>query len=147
MGVSMMVLFPLTFLSNVFVDPSTMPGWLQAFVKVNPITHLVTAIRAAMAGNVGPDEHAVAAAVERRLRGGLRHADHAPLQPPLTLPRPDRRAPPRLWWRPSAVWVGRDGQTTAGTSARVMPRRRAASWLGGAPNWRRYSRLNCDGLS
>ncbi|XVV16748.1 ABC transporter permease [Actinoplanes sp. CA-131856] len=51
MGVSMLVLFPLTFLSNVFVEPSTMPGWLQAFVKVNPITHLVTAIRSIMAGN------------------------------------------------------------------------------------------------
>ncbi|MEV6372513.1 ABC transporter permease [Micromonospora musae] len=50
MGVSMMVLFPLTFLSNVFVEPSTMPGWLQAFVKANPITHLVAAVRAAMAG-------------------------------------------------------------------------------------------------
>ena len=45
MGVSMLVLFPLTFLSNVFVDPTTMPGWLQAFVKVNPITHLVAAVR------------------------------------------------------------------------------------------------------
>ena len=50
MGVSMMVLFPLTFLSNVFVEPSTMPGWLQAFVQVNPITHLVTAVRSQMAG-------------------------------------------------------------------------------------------------
>ncbi|WP_431728829.1 ABC transporter permease [Verrucosispora sp. TAA-831] len=50
MGVSMMVLFPLTFLSNVFVEPSTMPGWLQAFVKANPITHLVSSVRAAMAG-------------------------------------------------------------------------------------------------
>jgi ABC-2 type transport system permease protein len=50
MGVSMLVLFPLTFLSNVFVDPGTMPGWLQAFVKVNPITHLVAAVRAVMAG-------------------------------------------------------------------------------------------------
>ncbi|BCJ58320.1 ABC transporter permease [Micromonospora endophytica] len=50
MGVSMMVLFPLTFLSNVFVDPSTMPGWLQAFVQANPITHLVSSVRAAMAG-------------------------------------------------------------------------------------------------
>jgi ABC transporter DrrB family efflux protein len=38
MGVSMLVLFPLTFLSNVFVDPTTMPGWLQAFVDVNPIS-------------------------------------------------------------------------------------------------------------
>jgi ABC-2 type transport system permease protein len=50
MGVSMLVLFPLTFLSNVFVEPSTMPGWLQAFVKVNPITHLTDAIRSVMAG-------------------------------------------------------------------------------------------------
>ena len=50
MGVSMMVLFPLTFLSNVFVDPSTMPGWLQAFVDVNPISHLVGAVRALMDG-------------------------------------------------------------------------------------------------
>jgi ABC-2 type transport system permease protein len=51
MGVSMLVLFPLTFLSNVFVDPGTMPGWLQAFVKVNPISHLVAAVRSMMAGD------------------------------------------------------------------------------------------------
>jgi ABC-2 type transport system permease protein len=50
MGVSMMVLFPMTFLSNVFVDPGTMPGWLQAFVDVNPIAHLVAAVRALMDG-------------------------------------------------------------------------------------------------
>jgi ABC-2 type transport system permease protein len=50
MGVSMLVLFPLTFLSNVFVDPGTMPGWLQAFVKVNPISHLVAAVRSLTAG-------------------------------------------------------------------------------------------------
>ncbi|MEV6598360.1 ABC transporter permease [Actinoplanes sp. NPDC051346] len=51
MGVSMLVLFPMTFLSNVFVDPRTMPGWLQAFVEVNPITHLVAAVRSLMAGD------------------------------------------------------------------------------------------------
>src|SRR4051812_45112584 len=50
MGVSMLVLMPLTFLSNVFVMPSTMPGWLQAFVEVNPITRLVAAVRTLMAG-------------------------------------------------------------------------------------------------
>jgi len=50
MGVSMLVLFPLTFLSNVFVQPETMPGWLQAFVEVNPITHLVSAVRSLMGG-------------------------------------------------------------------------------------------------
>jgi ABC-2 type transport system permease protein len=51
MGVSMLVLFPITFLSNVFVEPATMPGWLQAFVKVNPITHLVAAVRSMMNGH------------------------------------------------------------------------------------------------
>jgi ABC-2 type transport system permease protein len=56
MGVSMMVLFPLTFISNVFVDPSTMPGWLRAFVDVNPISHVVTNARALTAGQpLGPE--------------------------------------------------------------------------------------------
>ncbi|GAA4771208.1 MULTISPECIES: ABC transporter permease [Streptomyces] len=50
MGVSMMVIFPLTFLSNVFVDPRTMPGWLQAFVNNSPVTHVATAVRELMAG-------------------------------------------------------------------------------------------------
>jgi daunorubicin/doxorubicin transport system permease protein len=50
MQVSMTVLFPLTFASNVFVDPATMPGWVQAFVKVNPISHLSTAARGLMHG-------------------------------------------------------------------------------------------------
>lgn len=51
MGVSMMVIFPMTFLSNVFVDPRTMPGWLQAFVNNSPVTHVATAVRELMAGN------------------------------------------------------------------------------------------------
>ncbi|SCK35740.1 ABC-2 type transport system permease protein [Streptomyces sp. WMMB 714] len=51
MGVSMMVLFPLTFLSNILVEPRTMPGWLQAFVDVNPVTHLVAAVRGLMDGH------------------------------------------------------------------------------------------------
>lgn len=42
---SMMVLFPLTFISNVFVDPTTMPSWLEKFVAVNPVTHLADASR------------------------------------------------------------------------------------------------------
>jgi ABC-2 type transport system permease protein len=56
MGVSMMVLFPLTFVSNVFVDPQTMPSWLQSVVGFNPITHLVTAVRGLMAGTVTPGQ-------------------------------------------------------------------------------------------
>ncbi|MFI6703864.1 ABC transporter permease [Streptomyces sp. NPDC050509] len=51
MGVSMMVLFPLTFLSNVFVDPKTMPGWLQAFVNNSPVSHVATGVRELMAGH------------------------------------------------------------------------------------------------
>jgi ABC-2 type transport system permease protein len=50
MGVSMMVLFPLTFASNIFVDPGTMPPWLEAIVGANPITHLTTAVRGLMHG-------------------------------------------------------------------------------------------------
>ncbi|WP_440714092.1 ABC transporter permease [Gordonia sp. FQ] len=44
-GISMMVIFPLTFASNAFVPVDTMPGWLQAFVKVNPVSQLVSAVR------------------------------------------------------------------------------------------------------
>ena len=50
MGVSMMVLFPLTFASNIFVDPRTMPSWLEVIVGANPITHLATAVRGLMHG-------------------------------------------------------------------------------------------------
>jgi ABC-2 type transport system permease protein len=50
MSAGTIVLFPLTLASNVFVAPHTMPGWLQAFVAVNPVTHLVTAERALLAG-------------------------------------------------------------------------------------------------
>jgi ABC-2 type transport system permease protein len=53
-----MVLFPLTFLSNVFVDPATLPGPLRAFVDVNPISVLATATRSLMAGS--PDGTAIA---------------------------------------------------------------------------------------
>ncbi|WP_246222130.1 MULTISPECIES: ABC transporter permease [Gordonia] len=44
-GVSMMIMFPLTFASNAFAPTDTMPGWLQAWVKVNPVSHLVSAVR------------------------------------------------------------------------------------------------------
>ncbi|QNG19042.1 ABC transporter permease [Rhodococcus triatomae] len=56
MGVSMFILFPLTFASNIFVDPATMPGWLQSFVNVNPISSLVTTIRGLMAGSLELDQ-------------------------------------------------------------------------------------------
>jgi ABC-2 type transport system permease protein len=44
-GISMLVLFPLTFLSNAYVDTSKLPDWLAWFANINPISHLVTAVR------------------------------------------------------------------------------------------------------
>jgi len=50
--VSTLIMFPLTFASNIFVEPKTMPGWLQTAVVFNPITHLVSAVRGLMSGTV-----------------------------------------------------------------------------------------------
>ncbi|HEY8474339.1 MAG TPA: ABC transporter permease [Natronosporangium sp.] len=49
-GLSFLVLFPVSFGTNVFVPTETLPGWLQAWVKVNPITHLMDAVRGLMLG-------------------------------------------------------------------------------------------------
>jgi ABC-2 type transport system permease protein len=42
---SLMIMFPLTFLSNAFVPTQTMPAWLRAFADVNPVSHVISAIR------------------------------------------------------------------------------------------------------
>ena len=44
-GISMMILFPLTFLSNAFVPVESLPNWLQWFVDINPISHVVSGVR------------------------------------------------------------------------------------------------------
>ncbi len=41
----MMIMFPLTFLSNAFVPVATLPGWLQAVTRVNPVSHVISALR------------------------------------------------------------------------------------------------------
>jgi ABC-2 type transport system permease protein len=56
MNAGFMGLFPLIFLSNIFVDPETLPRGLKTFVDVNPISHLVTAVRGLMAGTVHWDD-------------------------------------------------------------------------------------------
>jgi ABC-type polysaccharide/polyol phosphate export permease len=43
-------MFPLVFASSAFVPVSTVPGWPQAFVKVNPISIVVDALRALLLG-------------------------------------------------------------------------------------------------
>lgn len=50
MNAGFMGIFPLTFLSNVFVEPETLPRVLEAFVDVNPISILATASRGLMNG-------------------------------------------------------------------------------------------------
>jgi ABC transporter DrrB family efflux protein len=59
------VMFPLTFTSNAFVRTTSMPGWLQAWVKANPVTSLSDALRGLfVAGPVsGPVWHSVLWAV------------------------------------------------------------------------------------
>jgi ABC-2 type transport system permease protein len=57
-GISLMVMFPLTFLSNAFVPTDTMPSWLRAFADLNPVSLVISAIRdlangGAVTGNVG----------------------------------------------------------------------------------------------
>jgi ABC-2 type transport system permease protein len=55
-GISAAILFPLTFLSSAYVPTSTLPGWLQSFVNVNPVTYLVNAIRQLFnQGTIGND--------------------------------------------------------------------------------------------
>ncbi|MBC8028119.1 MAG: ABC transporter permease [Steroidobacteraceae bacterium] len=51
MTIGFTVLFPLVFASNIMVDPATMPGWLRAFVAVNPVSLMTTAMRGLMSGN------------------------------------------------------------------------------------------------
>jgi oleandomycin transport system permease protein len=49
-GFGFIVMFPLAFGSNVFIPASTLPGWLQAWVKINPVTALTGAVRGLMLG-------------------------------------------------------------------------------------------------
>ena len=50
MSIGFVILFPVTFMSNIFVNPATMPSWLRGISDVNPVSHLVTATRTLMAG-------------------------------------------------------------------------------------------------
>ena len=59
MNAGFMGIFPLTFLSNVFVDPETLPAGLEAFVDVNPISILATASRGLMEGSAEVSDIAI----------------------------------------------------------------------------------------
>jgi ABC-2 type transport system permease protein len=59
MNAGFMGIFPVTFLSNVFVDPETLPAGLEAFVDVNPISILADCSRGLMSGSVDGGDLAI----------------------------------------------------------------------------------------
>ena len=63
MNAGFMSIFPLTFLSNVYVEPETLPSGLEAFVDVNPVSILVDASRGLMEGNAEGSDIAIVLAV------------------------------------------------------------------------------------
>ena len=67
MNAGFMGIFPLTFLSNVFVDPETLPSALEAFVNVNPISILADASRGLMEGSVAATDIAIVLATAAAL--------------------------------------------------------------------------------
>ena len=44
-SLSLVVMFPLTFVSNAFVPVDTLPDWLQTVVHLNPVSLVITALR------------------------------------------------------------------------------------------------------
>jgi ABC-2 type transport system permease protein len=67
MNAGFMGIFPVTFLSNVFVEPETLPSALEAFVNVNLISILADASRGLMAGNAEGGDIAIALATAAAL--------------------------------------------------------------------------------
>lgn len=49
-GITLLTLFPLAFGTNMVAPTETMPGWLQAWVNVNPVTHAMDASRGLLLG-------------------------------------------------------------------------------------------------
>jgi len=49
-GLSFLIVFPLTFGSSTFVPASTLPDWLQGWVAINPVTHVIEMMRGLLSG-------------------------------------------------------------------------------------------------
>jgi ABC-2 type transport system permease protein len=67
MNAGFMAIFPLTFLSNVFVEPDTLPSAVEAFVNANPISVLATASRGLMEGDASAGDIAIVLATAAAL--------------------------------------------------------------------------------
>jgi oleandomycin transport system permease protein len=61
-GIGFVALFPLTFGTNLLAPTDTLPGWLQAWVDVNPLTQVMAATRGLMVDGpvAGPVLHTLA---------------------------------------------------------------------------------------
>lgn len=60
MSFGWLILMPLVFMSNIFADPETMPGWLQTFISFNPLAWQVDAVRGLLAGEFPTKEIIIA---------------------------------------------------------------------------------------
>jgi len=60
MTIGFTFMFPLIFASNIMVDPKTMPGWLRAFVEVNPVSLMTSAMRGLMGGTATAEQVGIA---------------------------------------------------------------------------------------
>ncbi|SDP17034.1 oleandomycin transport system permease protein [Klenkia soli] len=49
-GVGFLATFPLTFGSTALVSADTLPGWLAAFTRNNPVTHVIDTVRGLLLG-------------------------------------------------------------------------------------------------
>jgi ABC-2 type transport system permease protein len=67
MNAGFMGIFPITFLSNVFVEPETLPAGLEWFVNVNPISILADSSRGLMEGNADASDILIVLAVAAAL--------------------------------------------------------------------------------
>ncbi|CAN5467833.1 hypothetical protein BH20ACT15_BH20ACT15_12140 [soil metagenome] len=67
MNAGFMTIFPLTFLSNVYVEPDTLPSGLKVFVDVNPVSILVDASRGLMDGSAAGSDIAITLGVAAAL--------------------------------------------------------------------------------
>jgi ABC-type multidrug transport system permease subunit len=56
-GLALMLAVVFSFASSGFVEPYTMPSWLQHIVKVNPVTHVDDAVRGLITTAHGPVAH------------------------------------------------------------------------------------------
>jgi ABC-2 type transport system permease protein len=63
MNAGFMSIFPITFLSNVYVEPETLPSALEAFVNVNPVSVLTDACRGLVDGSPDGGQIAIVLAV------------------------------------------------------------------------------------